>query len=67
VTHLPQVAAQAHQQLRVRKETLDGQTYTRIETLDPDARVDEIARMLGGTKITARTRDHACEMLGWAG
>ncbi len=67
VTHLPQVAAQAHQQLRVRKETLDGQTYTRIETLDPDARVDEIARMLGGTKITARTRDHACEMLGWTG
>ncbi|MFB1490296.1 MULTISPECIES: DNA repair protein RecN [unclassified Thiocapsa] len=67
VTHLPQVAAQAHQQLRVRKETLDGQTYTRIETLDPDARVEEIARMLGGTKITARTRDHACEMLGWAG
>ncbi len=67
VTHLPQVAAQAHQQLRVRKETRDGQTYTRIETLDPDARVDEIARMLGGTKITARTRDHACEMLGWAG
>ncbi|CRI66694.1 putative DNA repair protein RecN [Thiocapsa sp. KS1] len=66
VTHLPQVAAQAHQQLRVRKETLDGQTYTRIETLAPDARVDEIARMLGGTKITARTRDHACEMLGWA-
>jgi DNA repair protein RecN (Recombination protein N) len=67
VTHLPQVAAQAHQQLRVRKETLDGQTYTRIETLDPAARIDEIARMLGGTKITARTRDHACEMLGWAG
>lgn len=67
VTHLPQVAAQAHQQLRVRKETLDGQTYTRIEALDPEARVDEIARMLGGTKITARTRDHAYEMLGWAG
>jgi DNA repair protein RecN (Recombination protein N) len=67
VTHLPQVAAQAHQQLRVRKETLEGQTYTRIETLDAQSRVDEIARMLGGTKITARTRDHACEMLGWAG
>jgi DNA repair protein RecN (Recombination protein N) len=66
VTHLPQVAAQAHQQLRVRKETDDGQTYTRIEALDPEARVDEIARMLGGTKITERTRDHASEMLGWA-
>jgi DNA repair protein RecN (Recombination protein N) len=67
VTHLPQVAAQAHQQLRVRKETLDGQTYTRVEPLDTEARVDEIARMLGGTQITARTRDHAREMLGWAG
>jgi DNA repair protein RecN (Recombination protein N) len=65
VTHLPQVAAQAHQQLRVLKETHNGQTYTRIETLDPEARVDEIARMLGGTKITERTRDHAGEMLGW--
>jgi DNA repair protein RecN (Recombination protein N) len=63
VTHLPQVAAQAHAQLRVRKETLDGQTHTRIEPLDPAARVEEIARMLGGTEITARTRDHASEML----
>ena len=65
VTHLPQVAAQAHYQLRVRKETLDGQTFTRLEPLDERARVDEIARMLGGTEITARTRDHASEMLDW--
>ncbi|NEX22506.1 DNA repair protein RecN [Thiorhodococcus mannitoliphagus] len=65
VTHLPQVAAQAHHQLRVRKEAVEGQTHTRIEPLDDQARVDEIARMLGGTEITARTRDHASEMLGW--
>ncbi len=65
VTHLPQVAAQAHHQLRVRKETIEGQTFTRIEALDERARIDEIARMLGGTEITARTRDHAIEMLGW--
>ncbi|AFL76385.1 DNA repair protein RecN [Thiocystis violascens] len=65
VTHLPQVAAQAHAQLRVRKETLDGQTHTRIEPLDATDRVEEIARMLGGTEITARTRDHASEMLNW--
>jgi len=63
VTHLPQVAAQAHHQLRVSKETLDGHTHTRIEPLDPAARVEEIARMLGGTEITRRTRDHAREML----
>ncbi|NEV60966.1 DNA repair protein RecN [Thiorhodococcus minor] len=66
VTHLPQVAAQAHQQLRVRKEAVGGETHTRIEPLDEATRVDEIARMLGGTEITARTRDHASEMLGWA-
>jgi DNA repair protein RecN (Recombination protein N) len=63
VTHLPQVAAQAHHQLRVRKETQDGETHTHIETLDPADRVEEIARMLGGTEITRRTRDHASEML----
>jgi DNA repair protein RecN (Recombination protein N) len=63
VTHLPQVAAQAHHQLRVSKETVDGQTHTRIEPLDAAARVEEIARMLGGTEITRRTRDHAREML----
>jgi DNA repair protein RecN (Recombination protein N) len=65
VTHLPQVAAQAHWQLRVRKETIDGHTHTRIEPLDAAARIDEIARMLGGTEITVRTRDHASEMLDW--
>ncbi|QGU32865.1 DNA repair protein RecN [Thermochromatium tepidum] len=65
VTHLPQVAAQAHHQLRVRKEIIEGETFTRIEPLDDRARIDEIARMLGGTEITARTRDHASEMLDW--
>ncbi|MFY9974540.1 MAG: DNA repair protein RecN, partial [Chromatiaceae bacterium] len=65
VTHLPQVAAQAHHQLRVRKETRHGETHTRVEPLGPDARVEEIARMLGGTEITQRTRDHAREMLAW--
>ena len=66
VTHLPQVAAQAHQQLRVRKETRDGETHTCIEPLDPRVRVEEIARMLGGTEITQRTLDHASEMLAGA-
>jgi DNA repair protein RecN (Recombination protein N) len=66
VTHLPQVAAQAHWQLRVRKETIAGHTHTRIDPLADADRVDEIARMLGGTELTARTRDHASEMLSWA-
>ncbi|NBC11910.1 MAG: DNA repair protein RecN [Gammaproteobacteria bacterium] len=67
VTHLPQVAAQAHQQLKVQKQAIDGQTYTEIAPLAEDARVDEIARMLGGTEITATTRAHAAEMLHVAG
>ena len=64
VTHLPQVAAQAHQQLKVEKQAIDGQTYTRILALAQEQRIDEIARMLGGTEITATTRAHAAEMLG---
>jgi DNA repair protein RecN (Recombination protein N) len=63
VTHLPQVAAQAHQHLQVRKESQDDQIHTRIASLDPEARVDEIARMLGGTAITAKTLAHAREMI----
>ncbi|WP_457674399.1 DNA repair protein RecN [Thiolapillus sp.] len=63
VTHLPQVAAQAHQQLRVSKQTDGRQTETTIEPLDADQRVEEIARMLGGAKITERTLDHAREMI----
>jgi DNA repair protein RecN (Recombination protein N) len=63
VTHLPQVAAQAHHHLQVRKETRSGQTYTLIARLDPEARIREIARMLGGTTITEKTLAHAREMI----
>jgi DNA repair protein RecN (Recombination protein N) len=63
VTHLPQVAAQAHNHLQVRKFTEDGQTYTAIEILSGEERVGEIARMLGGQKITQRTLEHAREMI----
>jgi len=67
VTHLPQVAAQAHHHLQVRKESRDGQTYTSIAALGPEARVKEIARMLGGTAITNKTLAHAREMIQRAG
>jgi DNA repair protein RecN (Recombination protein N) len=66
VTHLPQVASQSDHQLRVAKHVADGKTRTRIETLDEAARIEELARMLGGTTITDRTREHAREMLGAA-
>jgi DNA repair protein RecN (Recombination protein N) len=63
VTHLPQVASQADHQVRVRKQTTGGRTRTSLEPLERDERVEELARMLGGAAITARTREHAREML----
>jgi len=63
VTHLPQVAALAHQQLLVSKLSGKDTTRTRIRALDGEDRIDELARLLGGIKITAQTRAHAAEML----
>lgn len=63
VTHLPQVAARAHQQYAVSKQEAGGVTVSRVQRLDRQARVEEIARMLGGVEITATTRRHAREML----
>ena len=63
VTHLAQVAAQAHQQFRVTKLTDGKITRTAVKTLSAAERVDEIARMSGGIDITAEARAHAREML----
>jgi DNA repair protein RecN (Recombination protein N) len=63
VTHLPQVAALAHQQMQVSKHSGKDTTHTRIRPLDGTERVDELARMLGGVKITRQTREHAREMM----
>lgn len=67
VTHLPQVAAQANWQWSIAKETRDGETLSRVTPLDNPARIEEIARMLGGVNITDTTRSHAAEMLGLSG
>ncbi|BAO29134.1 DNA repair protein RecN [Sulfuritalea hydrogenivorans] len=64
VTHLPQVAAQADWQWSIAKETRGGATTSSVSVLDAEARIGEIARMLGGEKITETTRRHAAEMLG---
>ncbi len=63
VTHLPQVAAQAHHHYRVRKQKQEGTTHTRLEPLDDAQRVEEIARMLGGIDISEQSRAHAREMI----
>lgn len=63
VTHLPQVASQAHAHIRVTKLTDGKTTRTALAALNHDERVEEIARMLGGIKITDKAREHATEML----
>ncbi|MBT9567713.1 MAG: DNA repair protein RecN [Thiobacillus sp.] len=63
ITHLPQVAARGTQHLCVSKQANGGFVSSNIEALDSVRRVEEIARMLGGLKITSTTRKHAAEML----
>jgi DNA repair protein RecN (Recombination protein N) len=63
VTHLAQVAAQADHQWSVAKSSANGKVRSHVDVLGDDARVEELARMLGGTKITSTTRKHAAEML----
>lgn len=63
VTHLHQVAAQGHCHLLVEKTSVDDLTQTGVRTLTPDQRKHEIARMLGGVKITQQTLAHAAELL----
>lgn len=66
VTHLPQVAACGEQHWQVAKHSENGQTVSEIRPLEGAARVDEVARMLGGETITDTTRRHAAEMLALA-
>jgi DNA repair protein RecN (Recombination protein N) len=63
ITHLPQVAAQAHQHWQVKKTTQKNTTETHIQELKKTEKIQEIARMLGGVKITEQTLAHAKEML----
>jgi len=63
VTHLPQIACFADQHYSVKKEVKSGRTLTLVDQLDRESIVDEIARMLGGVKVTEKTRAHAKEMI----
>ena len=64
VTHLPQVAACADRHLMVAKHTHNGQTLSTVEPVNSEQRVAEVARMLGGEKLSGTTLAHAKEMLG---
>jgi DNA repair protein RecN (Recombination protein N) len=63
VTHQPQVASQGNQHLFVSKANQKQKTRTQITQLEPEARLQEIARMLGGIQVTDATLTHAREML----
>jgi len=67
VTHLAQVASQAHHQHRVVKLTDGRSSRTAVAALGADERVEELARMLGGVEITRKAREHAREMLKASG
>ena len=63
ITHLPQIAKFGDHHFRISKYVSEGRTKTSINCLSIPERIDEIARMLGGEKITRATLDHAREML----
>ncbi len=63
ITHLPQIAARAGAHWRVTKEEAGGRAATSVELLEGEARIEELARMLGGDPESGLSRDHARELL----
>jgi DNA repair protein RecN (Recombination protein N) len=63
VTHLPQVASKGHAHYRVSKAPVDGMTQSAVEKLDPRAREEELARMLGGVEVSKEARAAARKLL----
>ena len=67
VTHLPQVASFAGRHYRVNKKVMKGRTRVAVERLSGEERVEELARMLAGSRVTGSSRSHARELLESAG
>ena len=63
ITHLASIASRSDHHYQVEKLERDGRTHSTIVPLDEDQRIDAIARMLGGTRATDKTRDAARELL----
>ncbi|MHD0319446.1 DNA repair protein RecN [Fusobacterium sp. THCT1E2] len=63
ITHSPAIAARAHQQFYIKKETVNNNTSTTVKKLDAKGRIEEIARMLAGENVTEAVRKHAEELL----
>jgi DNA repair protein RecN (Recombination protein N) len=67
ITHLPQIASFADRHLTVRKAVKDKQTQTTVRVMEGDERIEELAEMIGGQRITDTTRAQARELLDSAG
>ena len=63
VTHSPQVAARGGHHFRVQKAVAEGMTTSRVVALAPEARIDEIARMISGAEVTEAARAAARDLL----
>jgi DNA repair protein RecN (Recombination protein N) len=63
VTHLAQIAAFADHQYRIEKRVMDGRSVTRVDALSGDARIEELVRMMSGTRATDAARQHVKELL----
>ncbi len=66
VTHLPQVASAADRHYRVAKKVTGGRTRVTVEELDGEGRIEEVARMLAGSKVTDLSLSHARELIAGA-
>jgi len=66
ITHLPQVAAMADQQLLIEKEVMGKRTMTKLTEVTGEERVQELSRMMSGAEITTLTLEHATELLSIA-
>jgi DNA repair protein RecN (Recombination protein N) len=64
ITHSPAIAARASQQFYIKKKNFNNKTLATVKNLDPDERVQEIARMLAGDQVTESVINHAKELLG---
>lgn len=66
ITHLPQIACMGDTHFQIRKEVRAGKTFTEVAQLSPEARVEELGRMLAGSDVTPVVRKHAVELLQFA-
>lgn len=63
ITHLPQVAVFGEHHMAVRKTVDDGRSFTKVQSLDDEERIEEVSRMLGGKGLTASISEHARELI----